>query len=166
MKEFMKKTLAVLLVLLMVMGACACGSDEEGAEGTEGTADTENTVNTEMTEEELAAFYESLEGEYQDTVDGRAVMEATAINAEGLLVVVHWSNSAEDYTQWNMLVQKGEDNMLVYSDGIKSNVNLTEDKEEIVYDNGSGYFTLEDGVWAWNGAYDADTTECRFEKTE
>lgn len=147
----MKKILTVLLTLTLVFALAACGSN--GA-----------------SEEDNAGVYDSLVGQYQDSTSQRAVATIERTN-DGCYMIVSWGNSAFEDVVWEMnLVYDGE--KLTYNNCKTSVVTYSEDsaedkeKEEVLSENGEGYFLLEDGALIWEGAQDINCQECRFEKFE
>lgn len=147
----MKKILTVLLTLTLVFALAACGSKE-------------------VSEDAGAEIYDSLVGQYQDLTSQRAVASIERTN-DGCYMIVSWGNSAFEDVVWEMnLVYDGE--KLTYNNCKTSVVTYSEDsaedkeKEEVLSENGEGYFLLEDGALIWEGAQDINCQECRFEKFE
>ena len=147
----MKKILTVLLTLTLVFALAACGSNE-------------------VSEDAGAEIYDSLVGQYQDLTSQRAVASIERTN-DGCHMIVSWGNSAFEDVVWEMnLVYDGE--KLAYNNCKTSVVTYLEDsaedkeKEEVLSENGEGYFLLEDGALIWEGAQDINCQECRFEKFE
>ena len=145
----MKKFLSVLLTLALVFALAACGS-----KGTSGDANAE--------------LYDSLVGQYQDLTSQRAVASIERTN-DGCYMIVSWGNSAFEDVVWEMnLVYDGE--KLTYNNCKTSLITYSEEraedqeKEEVLCENGEGYFLLEDGALIWEGAQDINCQECRFEK--
>ena len=145
----MKKLLTILLTLTLVFVFTACG--DNGADSTD-----------------YSEVYDSLVGQYQDSVSQRAVASIERTD-DGCHMIVSWGNSAFEFVVWEMnLAYDGE--KLTYTD-CKTSVVTYEgtdeeatESEEVISENGEGYFLLEDGVLAWEGAQDINCQECRFEK--
>lgn len=121
-----------------------------------------------MSEDELAAFYEGLAGEYWDEYSKRAYMNAEALGSDGLKIVVHWSSSAFEYSEWVMTAKLYEDGLLSYYDCTYKIYVYGDDgsaSTEVVSENGSGFFSVtDDGKLLWNGAEDDYCRECVFSK--
>ena len=120
------------------------------------------------TDEELTAYYETLVGEYADSVSQRATMTLEQNENGGVSAFVSWASSASDCIEWKMTLRLGEDGLLSYNDCEARNVSYGDDGvetfSETVYENGSGFFTPADGKLLWNGAADKACLECVFEK--
>ena len=105
----MKKFLTVLLTLALVVALAACGS-----KGTSGDANTE--------------IYDSLVGQYQDSISQRAVASIERTN-DGCYMIVSWGNSAFEDVVWEMnLVYDGE--KLTYDNCKTSVITYAEDNVE------------------------------------
>ena len=119
-----------------------------------------------MTENELAAYYKSLEGEYQDEYSQRAHMKGEALGSDGVRFTVHWAGSAFENYEWVMTCRLYEDGLLSYDDCVKTLYKTdTEGKttSEVEGTDGSGYFVpTEDGKLLWTGAEDDYCRECIF----
>lgn len=122
------------------------------------------------TQAEMDEKYNALMGDYQDSVSQRATMQITPNeDGEGVLIMVHWSSSATQATEWIMTGKIYEDGLLSYKDCLKMDVTVSDKGEvtdtQIGYTDGEGFFSpTEDGKLLWNGAADAECTECLFEK--
>ena len=111
-------------------------------------------------------YASSLSGNYQDSTSQRATAKVFD-NGETLDIIVRWSSSATETTMWDM-VCNNEGDKLTYTNCKKSNVTYDENgesTEEVEYENGEGFFTLEDGKLLWNGASEENCAACVFEKT-
>jgi len=117
--------------------------------------------------EELAAYYESLAGDYEDTFSQRAVAEVTAYE-DYVEIMVHWGSSAFESTMWTMTARLAEDGLLCYSDEKRTDIVLSEsglETDNVVYENEAGFFSVdEEGKLIWNGAFSEDCRECAFVK--
>ena len=122
-----------------------------------------------MSEEEKVAYYQSLEGDYEDSYSERAYLSVTAMDAQGAFIEVHWADSAfADYT-WQMNVQLMEDGLLCYTDCVCTYTEYAEDgsaSTQTVYENGEGFFSFSDGKLFWDGASEENCQMCVFEKAE
>lgn len=115
---------------------------------------------------EAPLSYEELAGSYDDSVSQRAGLLAEAAE-DGLGITVYWGNSASEAVKWTMKASYAEDGTLAYTDCKKSVLKMNEDgheTEDVVYENGTGYFSTFGGVLYWNGAADEECTLCVFEK--
>lgn len=121
-----------------------------------------------MTEAELAAYYESLAGDYQDEYSQRAHMSGEALGSDGVRFTVHWAGSAFENYEWVMTCRLYEDGLLSYDDCVRTyNKTDSEGKttSEVESTDGSGFFTpTEDGKLLWDGAEDDYCRECIFFK--
>lgn len=121
-----------------------------------------------MSEDELAAYYADLAGNYADTVSQRASAEVTANGSEGVTIVVSWSNSAFETEQWKMEARLTEDGLISYPGEEHSvfttdaNGNTTQAIEEA--ESGPGWFTHVNGQLLWTGANEERCRSCVFEK--
>lgn len=121
-----------------------------------------------MTAEEKAAYYEEFTGSYQDVISGRAVLDASYSEELGRLSIgISWADSASAAMNWKMSAASDRDGDLAYKDCTKSYATYDEDgnaTEEVLYEDGEGYFTLQDGCIIWSFCDDADgnTKLCVF----
>ncbi|MDO4175945.1 MAG: hypothetical protein Q4D99_00505 [Bacillota bacterium] len=155
----MKRILYLFLTVVMAFAMCAafsgCGSDSSEEEYAEPTN-----------------IYDAIGGEYQDRVSERAEAIVSAdLEADCVTIIVSWSSSATEYTEWTMNATINEDNQLVYNDCAKKIIVTDEDgnpvSEENVYSDGKGYFEYADnGELKWTGAQDEDCRDCIFVLTE
>ena len=123
-------------------------------------------TSTVPTESELEAFYESLEGIYDDSFSQRATAEVTANGSEGALIKVFWAESATVMYNWTMNVKLMEDGLLCYKDGSLVIVTIEgeTDTAEVQYENAEGFFSYDGEALYWNGAEDESCTDCVFVK--
>lgn len=116
---------------------------------------------------EQQSVYDAMAGEYADKTSQRATATVTAV--EGCAeIVVRWSSSAKETTEWVMTVTRAEDGLLYYKDEVKKN-NTYDDAGNlssiIERENGEGWWSFgDDGLLRWTGAVDEDCRECVFEK--
>ena len=122
-------------------------------------------VNPAWTAGKLEAYYASLAGSWSDEMSQRATMEITACGSECLQITVHWSSSATECDIWEMTAKVSEDGLIYYSNCVHSRLVFTDadDTATVLSADGEGYFShTPEGKLAWNGATDADCTECVF----
>ncbi len=121
-------------------------------------------------EEEMAARYEELAGNYEDEYSQRAHMEVTANGAEGVYMTVYWADSAFAHAEWKMSARFGEDGLLYYTDCVCCWYNYEDYEDEntysveTLYENGEGFFSLSENKLYWNGAGEENCRDCVFAK--
>lgn len=98
-------------------------------------------------------------GSYEDSWSQRATMEIIA-GDEGLVIYVTWSNSADEYVMWKMTGCCDNAGVISYTDCVRSTIGT--DTEVTDYENGEGFFTVEDGMLLWNGAAEESCRDCVF----
>ena len=117
-------------------------------------------------EASLSIYYAgALSGNYQDSTSQRASAQVTD-NGDTVAVTVSWAGSAFERYVWEMNCTN-EDGKLTYKDCRKTlctSDDSGEETEEVIYENGEGYFTVTDGKLAWDGASEEECVECVFEK--
>lgn len=122
------------------------------------------------TEGESVAFVydvSSLVGNYEDSTSQRAHLEAVATEDGALDITVYWGNSASETSEWHMTAWLTADGRLEYDNCenlIVTNEESGDSSTELIYDGGSGYFTVENNTLHWNGAADDNCKDCVFEK--
>ncbi|MCR5150896.1 MAG: hypothetical protein K6B52_06695 [Clostridiales bacterium] len=121
----------------------------------------------EMTEQELTDKYNSLSGEYQDSVSQRAT--ATVEGSEdGIKITVTWASSATENSVWTMTATLGEDGLYNYRDCEHSTYDFSESEDgvkKVISTKGEGFFSLDStGALHWSGAQDENCRKCIFEK--
>ena len=123
-----------------------------------------------MSVSERAAFYANLAGSYSDSVSQRATAEVTANGSEGVTVVVRWSSSAFETSQWVMEAAVSEDGLLSYPCESYSEITVDADgtEKQLVIDAEAvpGWFVISDGQLQWSGANREDCRSCVFEKND
>ena len=122
-----------------------------------------------LTEDELAACYESLAGTYSDATSLRAMLFVEANGSDGLRMTASWSSSAFELTEWKMTAHLDADGLLSYSDLTESLINSDADGKQtvdLVRENGAGYFVESEGKLLWIGADDEQCSACVFVRTE
>ncbi len=107
-----------------------------------------------------AADYSALIGSYQDSFSQRASAEVSEAE-NGVVVKIHWSNSAASYNEWSMTCTLNG-NILSYA---SCDLTVCGEDESIAETTlAAGYFTVEDGKLLWNGSTDENCQSCVFEK--
>lgn len=109
----------------------------------------------------------SLTGDYEDSYSQRAHLEAVATEDGALDITVYWGSSASETSEWHMTGWLTADGRLEYDDCENLIVRSEESGDsstELIYDGGSGYFTVENNKLLWNGAADENCRDCVFEK--
>lgn len=144
----MKKIIKLLIALLVMISLVGCGE----------VTVTNDTVDDGSTEETNLDIYL---GDYEDAYSQRAQMSVTLNDDGSLQMVVDWSSSAFEYTEWVMNATLDGDK-LTYSDCKETN--YSEENEEVVYENQAGYFEIDGSSLKWTGAYDENCKECIFKK--
>lgn len=122
---------------------------------------------TGMSETELRAFYEELEGRYADKNAPRATVEVVANGSESVSILITWSSSAAVHEEWTMTAKLSEDGLLCYNDLVQKELTYTSDTEyteEIMEFPTQGWFEYADGVLFWSGAGEDGFSDCAFEK--
>ena len=118
--------------------------------------------------EELEAFFDSLEGTYEDSFSERAWMEIRSNGSEGAAATVHWAESAFAGYDWQMNIKLGEDGLLYYTDCMETYTEYAQEEASvrILYEGGEGFFSYADGKLYWNGAAEESCRDCIFEKPD
>ena len=123
-----------------------------------------------MSDEELAAYYASLEGAYSDSTSKRAVLHVEANGSDGIIMTAHWSSSAFENTEWKMTARLDADGLLSYSDLTETHIctgpSEGEDTTELIREGGVGHFVESEGKLLWLGADDEACRDCVFERYE
>ena len=110
-------------------------------------------------------YASSLSGSYQDSYSQRASAEVTD-NGDMVEITVSWAGSAFERYVWDMTCAR-EGDKLTYKDCRKTLCTAAdsgEEKAEVIFENGEGFFTIKDGKLAWDGASEEDCVSCVFEK--
>ena len=122
-----------------------------------------------MSDAEYEAYYADLAGQYYDSYSQRATMTVEADGANGVKLIVDWSSSASELTEWTMTARLTEDGLLSYNDCACSNITTAADGAEtvdIVSTDGEGWFTFDGDKLCWTGAADENCVNCVFEKAQ
>lgn len=109
---------------------------------------------------------DELVGDYQDTTSNRAFAFVERKGDE-YTVVVYWSTSASETTEWTMYGRK-QDNKIVYGGENITNYAYDESGEIVSNDstatNYLGSFEIQDGKLLWNNCSDKNNRDLVFEK--
>lgn len=122
-----------------------------------------------MSDAEYEARYAELAGQYYDAYSQRATMSVEADGANGVKLLVSWSSSASETTEWTMTARITEDGLLTYKDCVCSNIVTAEDGTQtvaIVSTDGEGWFTFDGDKLCWTGTTDESCVDCVFEKAQ
>ena len=109
-------------------------------------------------------------GEWEDSVSQRAVMSIKKTDETGVYdVLIHWGGSYNSAMQWRMKAVAGaQDDILFYENGQKVEINFPDDggeeQDTVIWDDGTGYLRLTDGVMTWYDEKEPDAEDCRFVK--
>lgn len=114
-------------------------------------------------------FPGEISGTYSDSFSERAeatVIEKVEEDGENeLYLKIHWSSSATEATIWEMECEKSADGKYRYDDCRKYTVTTEDNGVEdckLIYKDGSGYFTPDNGNLLWNGAAEESCKNCVF----
>ena len=169
----MKKTLAILLILMMMLGAlAACGekaktepNPQEPTEVTDGTPAAE-PIEAETSEDTLHLY--DFFGTWQDETSQRAMMTIAPATSYGdAAVKIHWGSSAFEAAEWTMYAAfDAQTGSLNYSEGSMAIVTAAEDgtlTADEQWSGSEGAFTLdEDGKLLWTDSKEERSAEMRF----
>ena len=169
----MKKTLAILLILMMMLGALtACGekaktepNPQEPTEVTDGTPAAE-PIETETSEDTLHLY--DFFGTWQDETSQRAMMTIAPATSYGdAAVKIHWGSSAFEAAEWTMYAAfDAQTGSLNYSEGSMAIVTAAEDGTLAVdeqWSGSEGAFTFDgDGKLLWTDSKEERSAEMRF----
>lgn len=150
MKE-MKKLIAGALALTLALSLVACGTKDDTP------APEQEPVQQEQQQQESIDYT----GGYADRVSQRATMSIVTGEDGTLGFEISWSNSAFETNEWTMNGKLSEDGTRVdYTDGKMVTTSFGEPGEQpgeemtpvdvlVVYENGTGHFDIDDGVFTW-----------------
>lgn len=150
MKE-MKKLIAGALALTLALSLAACGTKDDTP------APEQEPVQQEQQQQESIDYT----GGYADRVSQRATMSIVTGEDGTLGFEISWSNSAFETNEWTMNGKLSEDGTRVdYTDGKMVTTSFGEPGEQpgeemtpvdvlVVYENGTGHFDIDDGVFTW-----------------
>lgn len=88
---------------------------------------------------------DSLTGIWAEKIAGRGTIDIQKSSDELYQVQINWSNGAAEMYVWTMSASPAGSNVLCYDDCRHSIISFAEDgsdTEALVYENGSGEFTL------------------------
>ena len=132
--------------------------------------------NGEMSEDQFYTIVQEIEGihgkdllvgEYADRTSQRATAIVTKED-DKYVIVVHWSSSAKETTEWTMYATLDGDR-LTYGGENVANYTYDDNGNETIEEtatNNIGYFEIEDNVLYWKGAASDYCRECAFEKVK
>ena len=116
---------------------------------------------------------EEFVGEWQDEVSQRATMSVKKTDQTGVYdILIHWGSGYNSAMQWRMTATAGaQDEILSYTDGVKAELTFPDDgdgeeQENIIWDDGTGYFMFRDGYLTWYDEKETEAAERRFVKGE
>lgn len=158
----MKKRITAVALLMSIM-MCACENETEI--NTEKGTDSK-IVETNSGESEDNSKLTYLCGEYTDLYSGRAMLDLYPYSDQELRALVYWGGADDTSFEWEMHVRLNGDR-LEYSDCQKSMNFVGSDgviTDQTEYENGEGYFELDNGRVKWTGAAEDDCKPCEFEK--
>lgn len=157
-----KKFLLMVLSISFLM--CGCGTKEIEIKNEQvlKNEDVDSSSNA-STDVDYSVF----EGNYDDKYSQRATAEVTVNgDADSVLIKVWWGSSAMETTFWEMNATFDGEH-LNYNDCTKTDISFNdegEDKEEVKYTDGAGYFEWDDGLLKWIGASEESCKDCVFER--
>ena len=169
----MKKTLAIVLILMMILGAMtACGGKTAAEPDPQGPDEvTDETPTTEPadveSEEDTLSLYDFF-GTWQDETSQRAMLTIAPSVAYGdAAVKIHWGSSAFEAAEWTMYAAFDEQTgSLNYSEGSMATVTAAEDgtlTADEQWSGSEGAFTFdEDGKLLWTDSKEERSAEMRF----
>ncbi len=108
-----------------------------------------------------------LAGKYNDLTSREAYMNAYMTDKDKLDITIYWGNSGSETSEWHMTAYRTFDGKLEYNDCSSYIVKTSENGEsskEMIYESGSGYFTIEGNTLRWDGAVDENCKDCIFEQ--
>lgn len=94
-----------------------------------------------------------LVGDYQDPKSQRASLNIARGEGKSLIFTVTWSTSADETTEWKMTgTYDPKTYHFDYANGVKTTIKTVDGKETKteVYNNGTGYFSIEGGAMTWH----------------
>lgn len=143
--------------------------EEEKKEVPDESQDTSDEKKEVIEKEKEVPYSEivALVGEYGDAFSERAGAAVKITDGNKLIITVEWADSASESSRWIMTATLSADGKLEYSDEKQVYVSFGDDgteTESLIYSSKKGYFTVKNGVLLWNGAYDKNCRQCRFEK--
>jgi len=109
----------------------------------------QDTGAADLTDEELNAYV----GDYQDSVSQRATLNIAKGDGKSLVFTVRWGASADETTEWKMTgTYDPATYRFNYANAVKTNIKTVDGKEvkEEVYNDGTGYFSIEGGALTWH----------------
>ena len=160
----MKKTLIVMMAMIMVFAFAACGSSNDSGDN----GNSEETQTTRVEDQNPVSEYE---GMYSCD---RALINIGPDGKDGVKAVVTWGSSASEHSEWVMSGTFDEDDLVFeYHDCVKTDYVYDEDgekeSEEEVYKGGHGFMKFKDGdkvtlTWQDDQEHAADDMVFKIEK--
>lgn len=109
-------------------------------------------------------------GSWEDETSQRASLEISQLEDEQYQILVSWSSSATENTEWRMTGRINNVNDLEYMDGSKVNLTYDDDgnvvNEETVYSDAEGWFSLSEGKLRWIDFKEEAASDCSFVRAE
>ncbi|MBQ8137125.1 MAG: hypothetical protein IJ174_06805 [Clostridia bacterium] len=109
-------------------------------------------------------------GAWFDKTSQRATLEITPLEDERFEILLSWSSSASETTEWRMTGAMDGVGDLSYQDGTKANVtygnNGEKTSEETLYTNGEGWFTYTGEALVWTDFSEEKAYEFYFTRGE
>ena len=145
----MKKTMALVIAALFALALAGCGGQASSP------ASSSAASSSEAVEDSGQNPLMNFVGPY---ACDRASIEIEARDANGAKVTVYWGSSAAETVRWEMEGTFDSNTLTIaYDNCVKTNVVFKEDgeaeSEEIVYEDGAGTITFDDGApikLTWN----------------
>jgi len=109
----------------------------------------QDTGASDLTDEELNGYV----GDYADSVSQRATLNIAKGDGKTLVFTVHWGSGADEATEWKMTGTYNPSTYhFDYANCVKTNIKTVDGKEvkEEVYNDGTGYFSIEGGALTWH----------------
>ena len=110
--------------------------------------------------------YRALEGTYGEANGLRYALYA-GYTGTAVRIIVFRSDSETEATYWTMQCRFDDGGRLAYADCRCVNESVDADgnySDAVVYENGEGFFTVENGSLLWTGAADEENKPCIFER--
>ena len=110
-----------------------------------------------------------LTGEWFDETSQRASMVITSPDAKEYSILISWSSSAWEMTEWRMKATLDASGSLVYTGGVKTDIVYNEDdtikEEKVLWEDASGRLTRNaDGKFVWEDSKEPSASGCLFSK--
>lgn len=144
----MKKLATILMTLLVVLLLVGCGQKKEEPAPAP-TAEPTSETTPEPTQETVRVpVPDQYQGVYHDEISGRALLVLTSDRIE-----ISWSNSAYDSAYYELPVSYDEaGKRITYENGKLTEIVFESSEKHtdtVMYENGTGYFAIEEGKLLW-----------------